>query len=206
MNLEFEGKSESSDKIVLSDIYKKDKNIAIWKRSFSKELLTSIDNFISSNKKDSTLPIIVKPNDVYDTLINELPDFALKSYLVEDISTIVDMFCYLFDLEQAGLRLATINKAMCPRFHVDRVPCRLISCYSGSTTEWLKNVDVNRSLLGISDTPFENKSTEIQRLDIGDVALLKGEAWEDNEGNGLIHRSPNILDNKTRLLLTLDFA
>ena len=37
------------------------------------------------------------------------------------------------------------------------------------------------------------------------VALLKGESWGGNQGAGLIHRSPQILEEKKRLLLTLDF-
>ncbi|HBC56874.1 MAG TPA: DUF1826 domain-containing protein, partial [Gammaproteobacteria bacterium] len=46
----------------------------------------------------------------------------------------------------------------------------------------------------------------IQTLAIGDVALLKGELWEGNEGAGLVHRSPGVLPNQKRLLLTLDFV
>ncbi|WP_445779195.1 DUF1826 domain-containing protein, partial [Shewanella sp.] len=51
------------------------------------------------------------------------------------------------------------------------------------------------------------KSTEdIRQLNQGDVALLKGELWQGNEGYGLIHRSPQLVDNSLRLLLTLDFV
>jgi hypothetical protein len=38
------------------------------------------------------------------------------------------------------------------------------------------------------------------------VALLKGESWENNEGAGLVHRSPAVKSGQQRLLLTLDFA
>ena len=50
---------------------------------------------------------------------------------------------------------------------------------------------------------FSN-NTCIQRLESGDVALLKGELWPDNEGLGLVHRSPNASDENKRLLLSLD--
>jgi hypothetical protein len=46
----------------------------------------------------------------------------------------------------------------------------------------------------------------IQTLRAGDVALLKGESWENNEGAGLVHRSPAVKLGQQRLLLTLDFA
>lgn len=49
----------------------------------------------------------------------------------------VDMFCCLFELKRAGLRLTVLDRAMCPRFHVDRVPCRLVTTYLGAATEWL---------------------------------------------------------------------
>ncbi|WP_324615399.1 DUF1826 domain-containing protein [Francisella sp. TX07-6608] len=56
-----------------------------------------------------------------------------------------------------------------------------------------------------SDNPFTDE-IKIQKLNIGDVALLKGESWIGNSGFGLVHRLPSIIDGKKRLLLTLDFA
>ncbi|MBL6879560.1 MAG: DUF1826 domain-containing protein, partial [Burkholderiales bacterium] len=47
---------------------------------------------------------------------------------------------------------------------------------------------------------------DIQRLTAGDVALLKGELWEDNENAGLVHRSPVVPEGQRRLVLTLDFV
>ncbi|MNJ05207.1 hypothetical protein D3C73_1663800 [compost metagenome] len=43
----------------------------------------------------------------------------------------------------------------------------------------------------------------IQRLQAGDVAVLKGEKWQGNEGAGLVHRSPS--GHQRRLLLSLDW-
>ena len=58
------------------------------------------------------------------------------------------MLRYLFELKSVGLRLTALGHAMCPRFHVDRVPCRLATTYFGSATEWLPHDRVNRSKLG----------------------------------------------------------
>lgn len=196
--------SESDDRVVLSDIYNKNINIAVWKRNLNKQLLESTKHYINNGL--STLTIIVSPQNVDKVLIKEFPDFPFKNYLVKDIEILVDMFCCLFDLKQVGLRIAIINKAMCPRFHIDNVACRLVTSYSGTTTEWLNNNDVDRNLLGKTDKPYLNKNTKIQKLGIGDVALLKGESWIGNSGSGLVHRSPNILNEKNRLLVTIDFA
>ena len=101
---------------------------------------------------------------------------------------------------------------MCPRFHVDRVPCRLLTTYLGVATEWLPHHNADRSRLGIGnqgkpdeESGIMNSDKDIKYLNQGDVALLKGEAWEGNEGSGLIHRSPTLDSNSRRLLLTIDF-
>jgi len=53
--------------------------------------------------------------------------------------------------------------------------------------------------------PAKDRVGHLQQLTTGDVALLKGESWVGNEGYGLVHRSPNLENQKKRLLLTLDF-
>ncbi|WP_332310868.1 DUF1826 domain-containing protein [Alteromonas pelagimontana] len=49
------------------------------------------------------------------------------------------------------------------------------------------------------------QNCNIQTIQCGDVALLKGELWEGNENAGLVHRSPPIAAGEKRLLLTLDY-
>ena len=48
--------------------------------------------------------------------------------------------------------------------------------------------------------------TDIENLESGQVALLKGERWDGNEGAGLVHRSPGLNDGERRLFLSLDFC
>ena len=119
----------------------------------------------------------------------------------------------LFDLGKVGLRLTVLDKAMCPRFHVDKVLCRLVTTYQGSATEWLPHNVVDREKLGHGSEgkPDEQsglfpKLGDIQQLTVGDVALLKGEGWEGKEGAGLVHRSPSLSAGEGRLLLTLDIT
>ena len=105
-----------------------------------------------------------------------------------------------------------LDRSMCPKFHVDKVPCRLVTTLSGIATQWLDHQVVDRDKLGAGSNGlpdeesglFERQS-HINQLSVGDVALLKGEGWFDNEGAGLVHRSPALNSNDRRLLLTLDF-
>ena len=113
----------------------------------SKDAINSaINEFIESNLLYET-SVIVTPTDAGEKL-REASGAKLPSDLVDDISKLVDMFCYLFDINKTGLRLAVLDRAMCPRFHVDRVPCRLVSTYRGVATDWLSHADVDRTQLG----------------------------------------------------------
>jgi hypothetical protein len=106
-----------------------------------------------------------------------------------------------------------LDRAMCPRFHTDNIGCRLITTYQGGGTEWLNNVDIDRSKLGagnmgLPDTEsglFPNTDC-IQQVNVGDVVLLKGDGWIGNEGLGAVHRSPAVPAGEKRVVVTMDFA
>ncbi|MEZ8638673.1 DUF1826 domain-containing protein [Vibrio splendidus] len=205
------GLSASEQPTVLADIYQSDINIVVWQRQFNEDLTMAISEFIASNPSFSK-SISLSPDKAYDKLEFATDGTASKA-LLENMAELVDMFCCLFDLEEVGLRLAVLNKAMCPRFHFDQVPCRLVTTYHGVATQWLSNDLVDRSKLGRgangqpdSASGLYNHESDIQQLSSGDVALLKGERWSGNENAGLVHRSPVTSPNETRLLLTLDFG
>ena len=197
---------------VLSDIYQPDCNIATWRRKLSPQIVSAVNNFLISNNRFQLLTAL-SPQDACSRIHQALGGSDAMSPLSENIAELVDMFCCLFDLEKAGLRLMALDKAMCPRFHADKVFCRLVTTYQGSATEWLPHNNIDHSKLGHGS---EGKSDElsglfrtvndIEQLELGDVALLKGDAWEGNEGAGLVHRSPALIDGEQRLLLTLDIA
>ena len=69
---------------------------------------------------------------------------------VDDVALLSAAFWELLGCRQTGLRLRTLKTPMCPRFHVDRVPARLICSYGGIGTEWLPEYALNRSKLGMS--------------------------------------------------------
>jgi hypothetical protein len=195
---------------VFTDIYQEDTNIVIWQRELPTSLKDSVQELLSSKPDFQTEMAVTAQNAL--TSLNKSFGSTRLSELSENIAELVDMFCYLFELKQAGLRLKTLDRAMCPRFHVDKMPCRLVTTYQGIATEWLPHELVDRSKLGRGNNGlpdhesglFQNQR-DIQQLACGDVALLKGELWSGNENAGLVHRSPTLPDRKRRLLLTLDF-
>ncbi|RXK01476.1 succinylglutamate desuccinylase [Arcobacter sp. CECT 8989] len=194
---------------VLSDIYQEKINIAIWQRERPNSLKSSVKEFLELNptfQKEMTLT----PQDALSR-VNEFFDNKMTE-VSEDIAALVDMFCYLFELKEAGVRLKVLDKAMCPKFHVDKVPCRLVTTYQGTATEWLPHEVVDQTKLGWgcnglpdSESGLYQSESNIQQLACGDVALIKGTLWDGNENVGLVHRSPELISNEKRLILTLDF-
>lgn len=208
---------------VLPHIYDAGINLVAWRRGLASEVMDYARCLASEDCAWSSLHCRLEPETAYQALARELPDvtgkMAGKAALVNDAAELVDMFCCLFDLPAAGLRLTLINTAMCPKFHTDKVPCRLVTSYLGPGSEWLYNHQVERSRMGHRskgkgdrDAGVYHDETAVQQLAQHDVVLLKGENWLGNEGNGAVHRSPTpgpsaapAADN-SRLLLTLDFA
>ena len=196
----------------LAGIYQDNVNLMVWQRDLDSETAQSVSAVLQTGRSLS-LNQIVTPENVSQSLERGLPQVDGRDALIRDIALLVDAYCCLFDLETAGLRLTQVDRAMCPRFHVDQVPCRLITTFAGPATQWLEESSLNRSKLGRGSNGQPDSSSgliqanaNIQQITVGDVALLKGERWEGNEGRGIVHRSPGVEQGQQRLLLTLDMA
>lgn len=204
--------SQAHDAAVLADIYAPTCNLAVWQRLLNKDVRHAIEQLFWATSK-LNIRADVTPANVRALLEKQLPNNGANvAPLLADVEKLVDMFCCLFGLTQAGLRLSMLDIAMCPRFHVDHVPCRLVSTFRGAGSEWLPHAAVNREKLGHGSQGQPDEVSglyaqpeDVRQLVVGDVALLKGSGWEGNEHAGLVHRSPQVRDGEKRLLLTLDF-
>jgi hypothetical protein len=211
---------------VLANIYNAKTNIAIWQRHIPSALQQYVQCLLKAEHK-----IALKLNAPCEQVVQELERILpvnlnnadsltvnlvdARQAFITDISMLLEMFTCLFESSHVGVRMNTLERAMCPRFHVDHVPARLVTTYSGAGTQWLPEHFANRQGLGkpTTEAPCEIVKDEngIAQLNPGDVALLKGERWEGNEGRGLIHRSPNEASEQNtrqhwRLLITLDLG
>lgn len=189
---------------VLAQIYDTQINMCILQRSIASDV-RMYAAYLQQEYVDFQLIRRVSVQSAVDLLKGSLPTHSMSICFIEDVAMAVDMISCLFDLDQVGLRLLVLNKTMCPRFHADKVPCRLVTTYAGKGTEWLDREGIDRLTSETSKVSVAEHDT-IQRLSEGDIALLKGDGWEGNGGLSVIHRLPSLNDNDTRLLLTLDFV
>lgn len=146
-------------------------------------------------------------DDLRAALLQALHCPGVSGPLVEDIVTLAEAVACLFDTQDVGLRLRRLDAPMCPRFHCDHLPVRLVTTYLGPGSEWLPESAVDRAGLGAprpGKPEIVREEDAIRRLEAGDVALLKGSGWVGNEARGLVHRSPAVGAGQQRLLLTID--
>jgi hypothetical protein len=183
-------------------------NLALWQRQLPAHIADFGRLLLSLNEPLAESLSLEMPGDDAEPNLHGLASgFSdLEGYegFIADVSWLVSAFACLLGAQRIGLRLRVLDTAMCPRFHVDHVPVRLITTYAGIGSQWLKEGAMDRRQLGKPDAEPQDESL-IQQITSGAVALLKGEKWHGNEGFGLIHRSPQPAPGERRLILTLDW-
>lgn len=197
----------------LALIYEKNVNICISRRPISESASSFVSRlFLAARDIEITSQIQTERTSSMSTYLpREILEIPGARDWVKDLEFLVELFTDLLGSKRLGLRIRTLDKPMCPRFHVDRVPVRMICTYGAPGTEWLPEHSVDRRWLGHAspDLPDELSglvldASEIQSVPTNAIALLKGELWEGNEGFGAVHRSPQLDLSKRRLLVTLD--
>lgn len=197
---------------VMTKIYLEQINLVVLQRSLATEVSDYCQVLVES-KPSLNLRSVINAEKAAPSLRSLLPDLKNQSAFIDDLVLLLEMYACLFELDEVGVRLQVLDRAMCPRFHTDKLGCRLVSTFMGPGTEWLHNCDVDRSKLGLgnmglsdAESGLFSTSTCIQQVNSGDLVLLKGEGWYGNDGLGAVHRSPAIPEGEKRLVVTMDFA
>ena len=189
---------------VMTEILNEGVNLAVWRRQLPAHVQDFAALALSLGQTMADERVVEVDERSPPALPQLLPATAdLEGYegFAADVAWLVSAFTCLLGARRIGLRLRVLDGAMCPRFHVDHVPVRLLTTYGGAGSEWLEEGLIDRTRLQQVPAPVDN----IQRLSVGDVGLLKGEKWLGNEGAGLVHRSPATAPGERRLLLSLDW-
>lgn len=194
--------------MVFNEIFSPSTSVALWQRPKDKVVQAYFASVISSLRLE--IRNVFNINTLKGELEALLPGGLGKEQAIHDIHLVADMLTCLFDCEEVGLRLTAINHAMCPRFHVDDIPVRLITTYCGPGTEWLPNEFARISKLGhAAGGKTDNQSglyeseQQVLKSDTFDVGLLKGTSWGEDHLPA-IHRSCQLDKDEWRVVLTLD--
>ena len=119
------------------------------------------------------------------------------------MSEISNAFCDTLGNNSICFSLETSRS--CKRYHIDNVPMRLIVTYYGKGTEWLPpfasnynayyNGEINRKIVKYTN--------EKKFMRSWDIAIFKGHKFK-GEGDRILHRTPDVAQNKLSLLMRLD--
>ena len=194
---------------VLPRIFEEAVNIAIFERPMPAEIALSAQAQCQTERAWQ-YSWLGQPDDaMMADLLRQLPAPEAAKPLVDDIATIAEAMAFLFETRTVGLRLRLLDGAMCPRFHCDNLPVRLVTTYVGPGSEWLPEDAINRKGLGAPhpDKPeIATDNAAVRRLSPGDIGLIKGSGWIGSEERGLVHRSPALESGSKRLLMSIDPA
>ncbi|MGE8498569.1 MAG: DUF1826 domain-containing protein [Pseudomonas sp.] len=193
---------------VLTEVLQEDVNLAVWQRHLPAQVADFASQLLLQGEPLAESMVLELPSADLDPdltgLVAAYSDLPGQGAFLADVAWLVRAYACLLDATRIGLRLRAMETAMCPRFHVDHVPLRLITCFAGAGSQWLPEGAVSRAQLGRGAVE-PGAEVNIRQIETGHVALVKGEKWVGNEGRGLIHRSPQPAAGERRLLLTLDW-
>src|SRR5258708_4257707 len=115
-------------------------NLALWQRRLPSHIADFGILLLSLNEPLAESLVVELATDDAEPNLRGLADsFSdLEGYegFIADVSWLVSAFACLLGAKRIGLRLRVLDKAMCPRFHVDHVPVRLITTYAGIGSQW----------------------------------------------------------------------
>ena len=206
----------SADAMVLGDIFEEGVSVAVWTRPE----VSLVSQYYDDSFKSLGMGIrgVFSLTSLKEEIAKLLPDgksSAGKQAAIDDIYLLSDMLTTLFDCDSVGVRLVPLSSAMCPSFHVDNIPVRLVNTYLGEGTEWLPIESVvtspmiglgGKNAQGLSKNRLGQRYQEssVKQMSAFDVGLLKGKSWQGHEEFAAVHRSCKVQPNTQRVLLTLD--
>jgi hypothetical protein len=194
-----------SEAVSLADIYQENVQLINWQRQLDSSVKHDIEQLLV-DKRHFTYRIILPSYQVAQWLQEQWGE-TQYIHLARDVEMLATLYADLFETAQVGLRLELVDKTLCPLFHVDKVLCRLVTTYSGLTTEWLGDDNTDRqALVNRQYDKTVINADNINRVSVGDVLLFKGQSWSDHPGDGVVHRSPQASSDQRRLILTLDIV
>lgn len=191
----------SSDPLILFGIDRPEVNLAIWDREVAVRFRRQTLRLLMA---EAPFTAIAEgpPRHIADLLCEQLP-VPLTKDLAADVTDLAWAFAELDgDNGFVRVRLEALTHDSCHRWHADAVGLRMLCTYLGPGTEWLPLEGGAAAARGIGPG---RPPCSVAQIATGVVAVMKGEGYAGNAGNGCIHRSPPAGPGaRARLLLCVD--
>ena len=184
--------------------------LTIWHRPAQYDLMTALTHIPNSALPDGQWTgSLTDFSRILDAHLLSLPHQQRDAMAViaDDAHELAVWFDSRCQANQYHFRFHHLNETMCPRFHTDRGPMRLMCTYRGSGTEWVPDTAVDYKKLktnGAKNSDIVSDSTLIQTIPNFSAAILCG--CDENGVGGVVHRSPMVHKGISRFVfcMTLD--
>lgn len=137
---------------VLTEVLQEDVNLAVWQRHLPAQVADFASQLLLQGEPLAESMVLELPSADLEPdlggLVAAYSDLPGQGAFLADVAWLVRAYACLLDATRIGLRLRAMETAMCPRFHVDHVPLRLITCFAGAGSQWLPEGAISRSTLG----------------------------------------------------------
>lgn len=185
------------DADILADIHAPGIAATIWQRIPDPAFQTWIDSLPGDQLPElrTTVPVHLAETAVLAAFATAgTPPGAEQDTLASDVGALALIYCRIMKTQHVRIRLDVSGDVMCPKFHLDTVPARLLCTYRGNGTQYVPKV-------------HQEDPRRIRNLRTGAVGLFRGEKWASEERCDLLHRSPVVTPEAgSRLLLAIDAA
>lgn len=128
--------------------------------------------------------------------------------LFEHIELMLAMFEELFEPKEIGLRILPSHYSISPAFHFQNGIVKMMSTLGGSGERWLEKDFVQYHLLEknqLAPAIKQPKACDVNTLCNGDIALVKGKNWVDQEHNAVVCASPTFDNEESKLCIYIDY-
>ncbi|MCY6379939.1 DUF1826 domain-containing protein [Hoeflea prorocentri] len=182
---------------ILADITAPGVGAAIWQRNPHTSFQTWIDALAVEQLPNLrvTVPVELAEEAVRTACkIAKTPPGPEQKMLAGDVGALALIYGDVMKTDYVQIRLDVSDGAMCPKFHLDNVPARLLCTYRGPGTEYVPEI-------------HRQEPERIRTMNTGSVGLFRGATWASGERSSLLHRSPGAqAASGPRLLLVIDAA
>ena len=155
------------DPEILEDINSSGVAASIWTRTCSQDFQGWVDGLPMEQLPElrTVVPVhLAEAAAIAACEQVQLPLSAERDMLTGDVGALALILSKALDVQQVRIRLDVSDEVMCPKFHVDNVPARLLCTYRGAGTEYV--------LAGAEDD-----ARQISQVGRGAVGLFRGGAW-----------------------------
>jgi hypothetical protein len=140
-----------------------------------------------------------------------LAGLPVGQWLAAESARLAQTFARVVGADEVRVHVMHTASDECTRAHVDHVALRLVTTWIGPGTHWYSPSDVRwepaaegRSMRAAA--PFlVVPGAVVQQSATGEALLMKGLAWTERPGRGLVHWSPRVsVQGLRRLVLRVD--